>query len=739
MLSIFGIRHHGPGSSLSLLGALEAMAPDLVLVEGPPDADDLIPFVADKALVPPAAILIYDPDQPRHAVYYPFADFSPEWQALRFALKHEIPARFMDLAQAHRLAEPPESDKAQTPQPEGAPFDPFEWVAKAAGYSDGERWWERYIEQRPHSEAVFTGILELMTALREDAEAAKQPDAAQTHLREAAMREIIRQAQAEGFEKIAVVCGAWHAPALQDLATAEADAALLKGLPEVKTSATWVPWTYDRLAYRSGYGAGIESPGWYDHLWTTHERIVENWMVKAARLMRDEGLDVSPAHAIEAARLAEALAALRGHPLPGLPETEAAIRAVFCFGEEAPLQLVREKLIISQRMGAVPPDAPAVPLVRDLEAIQRRTRFKPNAAAKTVDLDLRKPLLLERSHLLHRLNILGISWGELHRTSSRNRGTFHEIWRVEWKPEFAVDLIEASMWGNTVLEAAGHRIRARAAQSPDLPSLTRLVEAAILANLEEPMPDLVAELQHRAAASHDITHLMGALPPLANVLRYGDVRKTGVEMVSGVVSELMTRICVGLVPSCLSLDDDAAQVMFEAINATQNALDILRGRIEPDDWLAALKDLAENDGVHGMVRGRACQILFEDPDQEAWVGVQMSRALSPGTEAPQAGAWLEGFLANSGQVLIHHPRLWSMVNAWVMSLSPDLFKRQLPLLRRTFSSLQGPEKRKLGEMARAGGAASRAVVGEQVLDEARTQKALTMVMKILEGEGRHDG
>jgi hypothetical protein len=295
------------------------------------------------------------------------------------------------------------------------------------------------------------------------------------------------------------------------------------------------------------------------------------------------------------------------------------------------------------------------------------------------------------------------------------------------------------MWGNTVLEAASHRIRARAAESVDLPALTKLVEAAILANLEEPMPDLVAELQHRAAASNDITHLMGALPPLANVLRYGDVRKTGVEMVAGVVSELMTRICVGLVPSCLSLNDDAAEVMFSAINATQNALDILRGRIDPEDWLAVLKDLAENDVVHGMVRGRACQILFEDPDQEAWVGVQMSQALSPGTEAPQAGAWVEGFLADSGQVLIHHPRLWSMVNEWVMSLSPDLFNRQLPLLRRTFSTLQGPEKRKLGEMARAGGAAAKAVSGAQALDEERTQKALTLVMKILEREGQDDG
>ena len=42
---------------------------------------------------------------------------------------------------------------------------------------------------------------------------------------------------------------------------AKDDAALLKGLPKAKVAATWVPWTYGRLATASGYGAGVSSPG----------------------------------------------------------------------------------------------------------------------------------------------------------------------------------------------------------------------------------------------------------------------------------------------------------------------------------------------------------------------------------------------------------------------------------------------------------------------------------------------
>src|SRR5512132_2865842 len=100
---IFGIRHHGPGSARSLRLALEQLRPDAILVEGPPDAAEVLPLLAHPDMRPPVALLIYAPDEPRRAVYYPFAVFSPEWQALHFGLTNDIPVRFMDLPQAYQL------------------------------------------------------------------------------------------------------------------------------------------------------------------------------------------------------------------------------------------------------------------------------------------------------------------------------------------------------------------------------------------------------------------------------------------------------------------------------------------------------------------------------------------------------------------------------------------------------------------------------------------------------------
>jgi hypothetical protein len=257
---VFGIRHHGPGSARSLLQALAALQPDAILVEGPPDADSVLPLLANPGMQPPVALLIYLPDQAQRCVYYPFAVFSPEWQALHYGLTNKVPVRFMDLPQAHQLAEAPEI------APPALLLDPLGWLGKAAGYSDGERWWELMVEQRQDSVELFDAILEAMTALRQEeplsADAIEQA-------REAYMRKTIRAVQAEGCQRIAVVCGAWYAPALAEMPSAQADNALLKGLAKTKVQATWVPWTYGRLSYSSGYGAGVESPGWYHHLWTT--------------------------------------------------------------------------------------------------------------------------------------------------------------------------------------------------------------------------------------------------------------------------------------------------------------------------------------------------------------------------------------------------------------------------------------------------------------------------------------
>lgn len=738
---IFGVRHHGPGSTKSLKMALEAYSPDCVLVEGPPDAEKVLPLLAHEEMQPPVALLIYVPEKPQRAVYYPFAVFSPEWQAIRFALNRNLAVGFMDLPQSYRLAEWDEEEaeedgtKAAPSQPDNNSLrvDPIGVLAEAAGYSDSERWWEHMVEHRRDGADLFAAILEAMTAIRNEL----PPVTDLTELRrEAYMRQTIRAAEREGFERIAIVCGAWHAPALAEMPPAKEDAALLKNLPKIKVEATWVPWTYGRLTYASGYGAGIQSPGWYDHIWHSRERVATRWMAKVAALLREEDLDASSASVIEAVRLSESLAALRQAPIAGLLELNEATQTVLCFGSDAPMRLIREKLIIGERLGTVPEATPMVPLAGDLQRQQKRLSLKPEATERVLTLDLRKEFDLERSHLLHRLNLLGIHWGRFEQTYGK-KGTFNETWRLQWRPEFVIALIEAGVYGNTILDAATARVSESATGTIELPELTKLLDATLLAALPEATGAVMRRLQTEAALTGDVRHLMGALPPLVNVLRYGNVRKTDNAAVAHIVDGIIARIFVGLPVACASLADEAAEEMFRLMMETDSAIGLLENETYLREWRTVLRRMAEREVLHGLIAGRCCRILLDSGDfNAAEAARRMNLVLSRANEPAQAAAWVEGFLKGSGLLLLHDDKLWQTLDEWVTELPGETFTELLPLLRRTFATFPAPERRQMGERVRrdVGGITTAASYAEY-FDEKRAEAVLPLIARLLGIEG----
>jgi hypothetical protein len=720
-VTVFGIRHHGPGSARSLARALAELEPDVVLVEGPPEADGAVSLAAHEQMRPPVALLVYAPDEPRRAVFYPFAAFSPEWQAVQHALARDVPLRFIDLAVAHWIGEGTarERDVLRT--------DPLAVLAQTAGHGDPERWWEDVVEHRRDELAAFEAVAEAMAALRED----EEPESEHEARREAHMRRAIRAAEKDGFERIAVVCGAWHVPALQQLPPAAHDAALLKGLPRTKVSATWVPWTHGRLAYASGYGAGVLSPGWYDHLFTVDDDVVVRWLTKTARLLRERDIDLSSAHVLDAARTAETLATLRGRPLAGLPEIVDATAAVVGTGADVALALVHDNLIVGERLGEVPEGTPVVPLQADVAREQRRLRLKPEAGARRLDLDLRKENDRDRSHLLHRLALLGIDWGELAEATGA-RGTFHELWDLQWQPEYAVRLIEAAMWGTTLADAGAAYLRETVAKAQSLATITELVEATLLADLAAATADVMQAFQERAAIGTDVQQLMDALPPLARVVRYGNVRETDVEAVATVVEGLVVRIAVGLSGAVSSLDDEAAAEMSASVSNVHGALALLDRADLRAQWEHALAGVAGRDDVHGLVAGRAARLLLDAGKLAADEAARrLSLALSRGADPAHAAAWIEGFFSGGGLVLVHDEALLGLLDSWLAAVDEDGFTGSLPVLRRTFATFSPAERRQIGERVRRGGRMAAAADPDDELDHERAAQVLPVLAQIL--------
>jgi hypothetical protein len=720
-----GIRHHGPGSARRTLKALQTFQPDILLIEAVQELKPLLPTILRDDLQLPLAALIYNPKSLQQALYYPFAAFSPEWQALRYALQQGIPIEPIDLPQTHRLALP---DTAPPPdlfslmiEPETADKtanwaevrrDPIGYLAQLSGYQDSERWWEVHFE---HDEdlALFEHLNQLISELRQALDE-EQPQDALEELREAYMRKSIRDALKKGHQRIAVLCGAWHIPAIQKYEkTKSADQALLKGLPKIKLQATWIPWSYERLALSSGYGAGVQAPLWYELLFEHPKTASLRWLTRAAALFRQEDLVVGAASTVEAVRLAEQLAALRQLTLPGMQELEEAALTVLAQGQREYLSLLREQLLIGQKLGELPKDLSDLPLQTDFEEQLQQLRLSQYKTQKAYlkatstrpkgGLDLREAFDRKQSQFLHQLLLIDLPWAKLEEATGRELSTKNEYWYLEWKPEYVLLLIEAATWGNTVEQAAQVRSLQKALQSDKLLTLSRLLEQCLKAQLIEVLPPILQKVQHLAALSTDVWALLETLPQMVQIIKYGDVRQTDGQAVEQVLLEMLPRICIGLPQTLQQLAEDQIQQAQQLLIQNQRALKILSKPDLMGIWEETLIHLLSFPQLPASLQGFLLRLLLDQQLLDLQrVEREMSLALSLANKPMFSANWLEGFLNGSALLLLHHPFVLELLDTWLGQVPQDHFLEILPLLRRTFANFSKAERSKLLERIQQG-------------------------------------
>ena len=721
-LHLLGVRHHGPGSARSVRRALDEVRPSLVLIESPADTEAALAWIGHPELVPPVAMLGYVVARPERAVFAPLASFSPEWQAAAWANDHGVPVRAIDLPLALTLAQGAGDDEPELFDAGHSTIDPLAELAAAAGEPDAERWWDDLVEHRGDGPAVFGAVAEAMAAVRAGT---LTPPGEQR--REAHMRRAIRAALAATDGPIAVIAGAWHVPVLDPgHTTASADAVTLRSRPKTKVAVTWVPWTNRRLGRADGYGAGVPSPGWYAHIFQhPGPNGVARFFVDAAHTLRCRGLPASPDHVIGASRLASSLAVLRQRPRAGLAEVLDAADAVF-----GGLSIVRDTLVVGDAIGAVPPDAPQVPLARDLAAAARSARLTPSPTTSTVELDLRTPNGGRRSRLLHRLRALGVDWGTL--TEGRgSSGTFREAWSLRWDPELSVRLVERAGHGTTVVAAATWVLVERAVAADRLADATVVVERALLADLPAALTPAVDALGRLAATAPDVAELMDSLVPLAGAHRYGDVRGTDAVGLRVVFDELVVRVLAGMERAARGLDDESAGAMVERMSTVQAALGVVDHPARQRGLPEVLGHLADDRRTHGSVQGRATRLLHDGGGwTTAAVEARLGRALSGGTPAATGAAFVEGFLAGSGTVLVHDDQLLGAVDGWMASLTTDAFEEIVALLRRTFGGFEPAERRQLGHLL-ATGTVTRVMAAGDDLDDERVALGVRTVRQLL--------
>ena len=723
---VFGVRHLSPAAAHHLEHTLDALQPTAVLVEGPSDATEQIRHLVHKDTRPPLALLAYTRTRPVRSIAYPLAEYSPEWVALTWGMRHCPKAtRFIDLPAAvflelHQITAAEPAEVAPRDEPSGSQparrqkrrqasehtraylNDPHEAIARIAGDPDHETWWERHFEHTTEPAAYVHQIFELGRGLRE----LRPPDAkGEDLIREAYMRRCVRAVLAEGHDpaRVLVVCGAFHAPALTHELPAM-DERELKKLPRVETSLTLMPYSYYRLSSQSGYGAGNHAPAYFQRLHEERqagrpERLAARYLSEVAHALRRGGQVRSAAEVIEAVRLATSLAALSDCCAPCLRDLRDA--AVTCLGR-GEAELVRPYLAevaVGHAIGKLPKGVSRTALQDDFYLQLEALRLEKYQTEKeqVLELDLREDRFVKsaeaafrdrnRSIFLHRLDALGLEFGKRQEVKEQ-LGTAREQWLLCWKPDCEIQLVEAALRGDTVELAATVGLSERLAECDRVDQAAGIVKDAIRCQLADALEDARRRLQAIGVEDTGFVPLARAVDELAESISYKDVRMFDPEPLRPLLGQLFLRACLRLKQACVC-DRAGAKEVEQALLALDRVTGENADDVDGTRWDRELAEVAAADNLNPYLSGLACSIMLEKGRiREDELAREVSRRLSPGVDAELGAGWFEGLVKGNRQALFARLALWRQLDGYIASLDDDEFRQALVYLRRAFGEFE---------------------------------------------------
>ncbi|WP_322923903.1 DUF5682 family protein [Paenibacillus campi] len=597
----------------------------------------------------------------------------------------------------------------------------YERIAELSGESDYDAYWERYyehplgVDQYAHSIALFSKELRLWS--EHDERPFARRAFAYHAVREAYMRRRIVETIQAGHEpeRIVVVCGSYHASALN------VSAALppmhddeLAQLPQRSTRLTLMPYSYYRLSSLSGYGAGNDAPHYYELMWrmmqkdTLHE-LPHHYLSGVARELRQQGTYRSTAEVIEAVRMAKSLASLRGSIQPILADLQDAARTLLGQGDLSVVAEPLTRLNIGTAIGELAEGVSQTPIQEDLNRLLKQlklTRYK-TAVASELALDLRENrrasseasayLDLRRSFLLHRLRLLGIEFAREQGTR-QEQATWAEHWTLQWSPEVEIQVIESTLLGETVEIAAGYRFQQRLEQCNTLAEASKLIAIAVRSGMIAQLEPARRVLQQLAVDNRDVLQISSAAGELSRMIQYGDVRRVDTSPLVPLLEQLFFRGCLFLTDNC-NCKDEVATAMMGAIHELNVISQEHDEAVDGELWLQQLGELMRRDDLNARLSGFACAMLMErSAIGHHDIAAEMSRRLSPGVPAELGAGWFEGLSGRNRYMLLSRLSLWQQLSEYMDGLEDEHFMRALVFLRRAFSTFSAAEKAQVAEL-----------------------------------------
>ncbi|MDR1171648.1 MAG: DUF5682 family protein [Bacteroidales bacterium] len=723
MFNIFGVRHLSPAAAWHLNRYLDELKPRCVLVEGPADAVEILRSVADKRVKPPVALMAYTTEFPIETVLYPFAEYSPEYQAIVWAVRHKVDLRFIDLPsdiilklKQERTGEDISEERKEYYRFHNGLYDR---LSASVDEDDYDSYWERNFEHNLNHGAYCEGVSlqsgEMRRLVVDEEYRAAPSDFACNLIREAHMRREIQRVIGSGVkpEQIVAVVGAYHVSGLHNSLPAMTDDELA-ALPRVATRMTLMPYSYHRLSSRTGYGAGNRAPYYYEMMWQcmqegTLDRLPAIYLSHVGGALRAAGSNASSASVIEAVRLANSLSSLHGGSLPVLRDLHDAAVTCLGYGDLPSVAGAINMADIGAAIGSLPEGLSQTPVQDDVSRELKRLKLAnyKSTVAQELALDLRENrqvksgeaafIDLNRSTFFHRLKLLGIHFSVL-LPAAQAAATWSEKWSLQWTPEIEIEVVESNLKGETLEIAAAFELKERLDACTNIRDAAALIRTACECRLIESFTGALGVLQQLGVDSGSFRETAGAARELSVLIRYGDIRRFDLAPLVPLLQQLFLRGAL-LAVDAASCDDKAANEIATAINTmdliSQEQYDVVDSSI----WMEELRKLAMRDDRNTRLSGVAFSILLErNTVSDDDCAREVSRRLSPGIPAELGAGWFAGLSGRNRYALLSRISLWRELDRYIQSLDQEEFYRSAVFLRRTFGSFEPNHKNSIAEL-----------------------------------------
>ncbi|MBB4867651.1 hypothetical protein HNP46_006570 [Pseudomonas nitritireducens] len=731
------LRHHSPACAFALRSLLEELRPAAVLIEGPADFDALIPDLLDPRSRPPLAILAQrrtaQADSGPQSAFFPFCDYSPEWQALREGHRLGAHLAFIDLPWSCQAEVETDQEHSHSLMTERylAHSDYLAALAQQAHCRDHDELWEHLFELRSRADLadwrrLFDDTFAWCAMARLDYE--DEVLAAEGSLaREAHMLACIQAWRARCDGPLLVVTGGFHTlplvEALADAATPHQPA------PDTQAGHAWlIRYSFDRLDALNGYASGMPSPAYHQRIWDalldeqagplTRQHIATDLLSAIAAQTRAQQLAdaLTFASVSNAAEQAAGLARLRGHPGPGRYDLLDAIHSCFVKGElgngQGPFLDAVKKHLGGNRLGDIPSSTLAPPLVEEARCLALQHRLDlSDSLPRRARLDLyRKPRHRERSRFLHLMSYLDSRFAKHQGGPDFINGSgldlLFEEWEYAWSPVVEARLIECAERGSTLREVAlrslldEERALQEHGQGRSAGRAVQLLARAGAIGLSDQLPRLYERLAEHLEEDPELTSVVTCGQRLLHLWR-------GRELLGLDGHAELPALLQRILPSAMFLLPGLEHCPTEQEGAAINALLGLRELLSlgtsqaglelPEELLPVALERLLPLAPPGLAGALQALRYLDGRCDDAQLTLALQQRFGPGADSEQAVRFLGGLLQAAPELILRAESLAPALNALVAGWDETTFVRHLPDLRLTFTRLKPQETGRLAD------------------------------------------